>query len=154
MLHLRKHLDLGELGQRLREAAKADATLLDDVIEGACRRLMLLGHSTKTAHLRTLIESEAWTDAALILVEIELPWWQLRRLAYDDGEWYCALSRERELPEWLDQSIEARHADLPLAILTAFIEARRANSPESRGSVPAAGRTRDFYESLCSDNFA
>jgi hypothetical protein len=78
----------------------------------------------------------------------------VRRLAYDDGEWYCALSRERELPDWLDQSIEARHADLALAILCAFVEARRVSAPESRTSVPDARvTTRDFYETLPIDNY-
>ena len=78
----------------------------------------------------------------------------MRRLAYDNGEWYCALSRERELPDWLDQSIEAHHADLALAILSAFVEARRVSAPESRTSVPdARGTTRDFYETLPIDNY-
>jgi len=44
---------------------------------------------------------------------------------------------KRELPDWLDQSIEARHADLSLAILSAFIEAQRASAPSTRTSVPA-----------------
>ena len=57
---------------------------------------------------------QAWTDAALALIDLELPMWQLRRIAYHDGEWYCVLSRECELPDWLDRSIEARHADLAL----------------------------------------
>ena len=84
----------------------------------------------------------------------ELPLWQVRRIAYDSGEWYCALSRERELPDWLDQSIEARHADLALAILAAFVEAQRISAPQSRASVPAVGRLADpLYEPLCSDNF-
>ena len=77
----------------------------------------------------------------------------MRRLAYDDGEWHCALSRERELPDWLDQSIDARHADLALAILSAFVEARRVSGPESRTSVPQARGARDFYETLPIDNY-
>jgi len=84
-----------------------------------------------------------------------LPQWQVRRLAYDEGEWYCALSRQRELPDWLDQSIEARHADLALAILGAFVEVQRVSTPSPRTSVPAV--TRDAsrpYEPVCSDNFA
>jgi hypothetical protein len=102
-----------------------------------------------------LIHSGAWTDAALTLLDLELPQWQLRRIAYDQGEWYCALSRERELPDWLDQSIEGRHADLALAMLSAFVEAQRIAAPSSRTSVPAV--TRDatpLYVPLCSDNFA
>ena len=84
-----------------------------------------------------------------------MPQWQVRRLAYDDGEWHCALSRQRELPDWLDQSIETRHADLALAILSAFVEAQRVSAPSSRTSVPAVPQRREsLYEPVCSDNFA
>jgi hypothetical protein len=84
-----------------------------------------------------------------------LPQWQVRRLAYDDGEWYCALSRQRELPDWLDQSIETRHADLALAILSAFVEAQRISSTPSRTSVPPVPQQANpLYEPVCSDNFA
>ncbi len=86
---------------------------------------------------------------------MELPQWQVRRIAYDEGEWYCALSRERELPDWLDQSIEAHHPDLPLAILSAFVEAQRVAAPSSRTSVPTVPRAAStFYESVLTDNFA
>jgi len=154
MLHIRDINDLGELTRHLTDAAKADATLVGDVIGAACRRYPSLGQTEKTIRLDQLIRSAAWTDAALALIDLELPLWQVRRLAYDDGEWYCALSRERELPDWLDQSIEVRHADLALAILSAFVEARRINAPESRTSVPdARGFTRDVYETLPIDNY-
>ena len=85
-----------------------------------------------------------------------MPQWQIRRLAYDDGEWHCALSRQRELPDWLDQPIETRHADLALAILSAFVEAQRVSAPPSRTSVPdrAAATRTPLYEPVCSDNFA
>ena len=110
--------------------------------------------SEKTARLEQLIRSGAWTDAALALIDLELPLWQVRRIAYDEGEWHCALSRERELPDWLDQSIEARHADLALAILSAFVETQRVSEPETRTSVPAVSRSMwEFYEPLPTDNF-
>ena len=102
-----------------------------------------------------MIQSHAWTDAALALIDLELPQWQLRRIAYDEGEWHCALSRERELPDWLDQSIEARHVDLALAILSAFIEAQRVSAPATRTSVPAVTRDANpLYDPVCSDNFS
>ena len=79
----------------------------------------------------------------------------MRRIAYDEGEWHCALSRQRELPEWLDQSIEGRHADLALAILSAFVEALRVSAPSSRPSVPMVSQEANtLYEPVCSDNFA
>jgi len=147
--------DLGALGEQLREASEVDANLMTEVIGAACRRYPSLGQSEKTARVEQLIRSGAWTDAALALIDLELPFWQVRRLAYGDGEWYCALSRERELPDWLDQSIEARHTELALAILSAFVEAQRISEPESRASVPNVKATApDFSEPLSIDNYS
>src|SRR5215469_12983598 len=106
MLQIIARLDLDGLGRHLREAREADANLMAEVIGTACRRYPSLGRSGKAARVDQLMRSGAWTDLALALIDLELPFWQVRRLAYDDGEWYCALSRERELPDWLDQSIE------------------------------------------------
>jgi hypothetical protein len=144
-----------DLGDRLREACAVTAEFMSDIVRQTCRRFPSLGQSAKTDRIEHLIQSGAWTDAALALIELELPQWQVRRLAYDDGEWHCALSRQRELPDWLDQSIEARHADLALAILSAFVEARRIGAPATRPSVPSAPQRADtFYEPVNSDNFA
>jgi len=155
MLHIREINDPGELNERLREAVKADEALMRDVIGAACRRFPSIGQGEKTARLEQLIRNGAWTDAALALIDLELPLWHIRRLAYDEGEWHCALSRERVLPDWLDEAIETRHADLALAILGAFIEAQRISEGESRTSVPAVNRTAlDFYEPLSADNFS
>ncbi len=156
MLQITHPRDLNDLADRLRNATETDTLLATEVINSACRRFPSLGQSDKTAHLEQLIRSGAWTDVALALIDLELPLWHVRRLAYDDGEWYCALSRERELPDWLDQSIETHHADMSLAILGAFIEARRTFQPESRTSVPAVNRggASNLYEPACSDNFS
>jgi hypothetical protein len=144
-----------ELNDRLRDAHTVTAGLISVVIEAACRRFPSVGQSEKTARIERLIASEAWTDTVFALIELELPQWQVRRIAYDEGEWHCALSRERELPEWLDQSIEAHHPDLPLAILSAFVDAQRISSPSTRTSVPIVQRNANaLYEPLCSDNFA
>ena len=117
-----------ELGDRMRDACGVTAEFLSDIISEACRRFPSTEGSAKAARVERLIQSQAWTDAALALINLELPQWQVRRLAYDEGEWHCALSRQRELPDWLDQSIETRHGDLALAILTAFVEAQRASA--------------------------
>jgi hypothetical protein len=130
------------------------AELLSDVINKVCSRFPLLNRTDKAARIGQLIESAAWADAALALIELELPQWQLRRIIYDEGEWHCALSRQRELPDWLDQSIEARHADLSLALLSVFLEVQRASAPSIRPSVPAVPRVADSLdEPLCCDNF-
>src|ERR1700712_1547132 len=140
-----------ELGDRLRNAYAVTAEFLSDIIGQTCRRFPSTGQSSKTARIERLIQSGAWTDAALALIDLELPQWQLRRIAYDEGEWHCALSRQRELPEWLDQSAEGRHADLALAILSAFVEAKRISAPADRSSVPIVPRKADaFYEPVLS----
>jgi hypothetical protein len=151
---LREHRDPLEIGDRLCAAHAVTAELMSDIVGAACRRFPSMGQAGKTARIERLIGSEAWTDAALALIDLELPLWQVRRIAYDEGEWYCALSRERELPDWLDRSIEARHADLALAILSAFVEAQRLTAPTSRPSVPAVAREANpLYEPVCCENF-
>src|SRR5882724_11269245 len=122
---LSKHRDPGELDHRLRDAHAVTSELISEAIGEACRRFPSAGQAEKTERIERLIASSAWTDAALALIDLELPLWQVRRIAYDEGEWYSALSRERELPDWLDQSIEAHHTDLALAMLSAFVEARQ-----------------------------
>ncbi|MBR1146713.1 hypothetical protein [Bradyrhizobium sp. AUGA SZCCT0431] len=143
-----------EPGDRLRNAYAVTAEFLSDIVSQTCRRFPSVSQSGKTARIERLIQSGAWTDAALALIDLELPQWQLRRIAYDEGEWHCALSRERELPDWLDQSAEGRHADLALAILSAFVEAQRHSAPLRRPSVPAVHSDAGArYEPLLSDNF-
>jgi hypothetical protein len=152
---LREHRGPTELSDRLRAAHAATAELMSQVIGEVCRRYPSMGQTGKTARIERLIKSEAWTDAALALVDLELPLWQVRRIAYDEGEWYCALSRERELPDWLDRSIETRHANLALAILSAFVDAQRMAAPSSRTSVPMVPRAAStLYEPMLTDNFA
>jgi len=144
-----------ELGDQLRNAYAVTTEFLSDIINQTCRRFPSASQSGKTARIERLIQSGAWTDAALALIDLELSQWQLRRIAYDEGEWHCALSRERELPDWLDQSAEGRHADLALAILSAFIEVQRVSVPSPRTSVPVVKRDANpLYQPVCSDNFA
>jgi hypothetical protein len=152
---LAKSHDPEDLIDRLRDAEGVTAELLSDVIGTTCRRFPSMAQGAGAARIERLIGSGAWTDAVLALIDLELPFWQIRRLAYDEGEWHCALSRERELPEWLDRAVETHHADLPLAILSAYVEAGRVTAPSIRSSVPAAPREANpFYQPMCCDNFA
>jgi len=153
MLLPSEHQDRSDLVARLRDANAVTTDLISDVIGQACRRFPSLGQSEKSRRVERLLESGAWTDAALALIDLELPQWQLRRIAYDEGEWHCALSRQRELPEWLDSAIEARHADLALAMLSSFVEALRVNTSASRTSVPAVRQDAGaLYEPILCDN--
>ncbi|WP_298261946.1 hypothetical protein [Bradyrhizobium sp.] len=144
-----------ELADRLREADAATAELFSDVIREACWRVLAIPSAEYRSRIERLVQSGAWTDAALALLELELPQWRLRRVAYDAGEWHCALSRQRELPDWLDQSIEACHADLSLAILRTFIGAQCVKASPATASVPSISRTENSLDvRLCCDNFA
>jgi hypothetical protein len=147
-------LNLNELDARLCRAPALTAELISDIVGSVCTRFALLRNTERAARAEQMIRSGAWTDATLALLALELPQWQLRRLIYDDGEWHCALSSQREMPEWLDQSIEAHHTDLPIAILRAFVNARQASPPAIRSSVPSAPRAGSgHYEPMCCDNF-
>ena len=97
-----------------------------------------------------MMQADARIDAALELIALHLPQWQLRRLAYDDGEWHCALSQTREMPDWLDTCAEARHTDLALAILHGIVEAQRLEPSSARSK---AKRSEPETNLLCCDNF-
>src|SRR5215470_18838787 len=96
--------------------------------------------SEQSDRVRRLLAAQAWTDAALALVEIEAPEWTLRQLTYDDGQWHCTLGRHRGLPEWLEDNVEASHDVLPLAILGALTEALPAESAANRTGMPVVAR--------------
>jgi hypothetical protein len=81
MLQPKEHRDASEVIDRLRNASEANATLMTEIIDTACRRFPSSGQSEKTARVEQLIRSEAWTDAALELIDLELPLWHVRRLA-------------------------------------------------------------------------
>jgi hypothetical protein len=143
------------LSERLRDTYTVTAEFIADIIRETCRRFPSQSQTGKTARVERLIQASAWTDAALALIDLELPQWKIRRLVYDEGEWQCALSRQRELPDWLDQSIETHHADLALAILSAFVEAQRHGAASTSTSVPAVPQSANpRYEPLLTDNFA
>jgi hypothetical protein len=150
-----RRLDPLSLAERLRNAHAMTRPLMLDVIAHACRRLPSFGGREDSARLTRLIDAKAWVDGALALIGIELPLWQVRRIAYDEDEWHCALSRERELPDWLDAAVESRHADLALALLSAFIEVQALSMQASRPSVPTVRPAPDpFYEPIGCENIS
>ena len=146
------------LQDQLRRAQVVTPDLMSKVVAGACSCINTPSRAGKAARIARLIESEAWTEAALALVELELPLWRLRRLVYEDGAWLCSLSKQWNLPIWLSDSAEALHESLPLAILSALIAARQSGEPSSRpmaGSVPQCRIEPSFpVETMCCDNFA
>jgi hypothetical protein len=147
-----KHEDrLDRLTDQLRLAPAPACDLILDVVTGVYPVLKRTG---KAAFIDQLIEAGAWTDLALALIELALPAWKLRRLVYEDGEWLCTLSRHPNLPAGLDDTTDASHEVLPLAILNALVEARRkagaariTGAPTVQHMWPPSGRA------LCCDNF-
>lgn len=141
---------------RLRLTTAVTSELVSDIVAGACIRFPVFRRLGMTARIEKLIEAAAWTDVALAIIEIELPAWRLRRLVYDDGEWFCSLSRQPNLPVELDDTADARHGVLPLAILSAFVEARRSSSSVARKTgSPVVPQVRPaIANAVCCDNFA
>ena len=111
--------------KRIEDASAVDTRLFADVIANACPRALAMVEMRKAARLKQLIEASAWTDAALELLELDLPQWKVRRIVCDDGEWHCRLSAQPWLPEGFDEVIETFHRVLPLAILAAVVQVRQ-----------------------------
>lgn len=148
MLFAPKH-DLNRLEARLRGAQEITPELMSDVTH-VCGRFEAVGRAPQ-ARLTRLIDTGAWTDAALALLELELPQWKVRRLVQEDGEWLCTLSRQPQLPLGLDEATEATHEVMPLAILIAMLDARRATSSSST-VVPRISQSTGYAVNC--DNFA
>lgn len=145
---------------RARDADRAGADaelpttrLFTDLLTHASRRGEPMRQALQVGRIKQLIDACAWTDAALALVALQSPQWKLRRLAYDGGAWHCALSRQRDLPEWLDQDVETHHPDMAMAIVRALVEADRALPPSHLAAVPT-GQPDQSGELLLCDSFA
>ena len=146
---------LDRLADQVPLAPALTPDLISKVIADACTRLPVLNSAGKAARIDRLIAAGAWSDAALALIELESPAWKLRRLAYEDGEWRCSLSKQPNLPVALDETADATHDVLPLAILGAFLEARRRNTVSHETSPPTVPQVRLTPEcAVCCDNFA
>ncbi|HTV29426.1 MAG TPA: hypothetical protein VMF32_16740 [Xanthobacteraceae bacterium] len=145
---------LDRLDEALCLAPKLTRDLLARVIAGACSRIPVLTQSGNATQLGRLVESGAWTDVALALIDLELPRWRLRRLTCEDGIWSCSLSRQPNFPAALDDSADGSHDVMTLAILRAFLQARRMAAADSHhgASVPLVEPVRAAF--VCCENFA
>jgi hypothetical protein len=137
-LDTKREAGLASVQGQLCSAKAVTPDLMADVIVRARLRFTERPHASRKRIVR-LLERGALTDAMFALLELELPEWKLRRLVYEDGEWICSLSKHRGLPDWLDDTAEARHETLALAIAAAslsnsypFIDRFAPSSPMSR----------------------
>jgi hypothetical protein len=145
---------LGGLQEQLRRAQVVDVELMSDIAAA-----LVAPHRTAGAErINRLIQIEAWTEAALALVELAHPPWKPRRLVYEDRAWRCSLSNQWSVPDWLDDAAESSHELLPIAILGALIEAKRRGrvlAPRATGSVPSCPIDAPGpVDLMCCDNFA
>jgi hypothetical protein len=140
------------LDDALRQAHAPGPDLFAKVVTGACARFPLVSGEAK--RIDRLIAAGAWTDAALALAALELPAWTVRRLVYDGGEWICSLSRQPSLPEALDEAADASHALMPLAILRAFLQARRMADAARRAMSTVPQIAIGAGTAVCCENFA
>ncbi|WP_439360981.1 hypothetical protein [Bradyrhizobium sp. DASA03007] len=142
------------MADELRGARKLTPDLIAKVIADTCTRVPNLVRAGKAAAFDRLILAEAWTDAALALIELELPMWRLRRLVYDGGEWVCSLSRHPDVPIEFDEPAEERHESGAVAILLSLIEAKRLLAAAQRVSLPSVPHVRPIAaDPFCCDNF-
>src|SRR5690349_17356153 len=144
------------MADELRLASALTPHLMSRIVEGACTRLATMTRAGRTVRHDRLVRAEAWTDAALSLIELELPMWRPRRLICDDGEWTCELSRHPGIPIELDDTVDGRHDDQAIAILLSFVAAKRLLAAIQHADAPTAPQagTDAAACTFCCDNFA
>jgi hypothetical protein len=143
------------LEDELRFAPRPTPGLFAKIIGGACSRIAHVSNSENATQIERLIQSNAWTDAALALIDLELPAWTLRRLVCEGDEWICSLSRKPNLPVSLDDTlVEATHKSMPLAVVLAFLQARRSSQPAWTVVSAIRGLHSATDALVCCDNFA
>jgi len=154
---MRVSSDSGEQIRRfeaeLRGAEVVTPALMATALALAGTRRRAPGGLDQANRIRALIDAQAWTDATLALLELGLPQWKLRCIAYEDGEWHCCLGRHWPLPAWLDDVVDASHPVLPLALLTAFVRACAVAAPPSQATQTVPAIRASPHDAICCDNF-
>jgi hypothetical protein len=104
MLFNPEHEDrLGQLTDQFRRAPALTPDLMTNVITGSGTRRAVPNGAGGATRIDQSVDAGAWIDAAFSLIEIGLPAWTLRRLVYEDGQWFCSLSRHPNLPTELHE---------------------------------------------------
>jgi hypothetical protein len=144
---------LDVLDSVLQCAQEPTVDLLAKTIRTACTRIPLLAKPETFDRPIEFAKIGAWTDAALVLIALELPRWRVRRLVYENGEWLCSLSHQPNLPMAFDDCAEATHEILSLAMLRAFVDACRRGCamPEAVSIVPHIQQSPE--QIMCCENY-
>jgi hypothetical protein len=106
------------------EFAAASARIVEAISRG-CTAFPLLGSTAKADRVRRQIDAGAWADAAVLLVALELSDWHIRRIEWDDGEWFSSITWNPGVPSGFDDAVDGRHSLLSLAIIDALMETKR-----------------------------
>jgi len=131
------------------DISELPASSIAAMIDRGCRLMPPAAPHSPAGRLAALLDARAWLDAALALIEIEAPGWQLRRIDRDDDAWNCVLTRYPSMPPEFDEPAEGRHRLLPLAVLAAIADAAgRQPAPDNR----ATGRPLQPSESALCEN--
>jgi hypothetical protein len=147
--------DFDRLERQVRKVAAPNATLIHNVLSNTCTRIQILERAGKSNNIERLIAAGAWCDVVCALIELEIPAWSIRRLVHEDGEWLCSLTREPNLPSTLDDTADASHESLPLAILCAFLEVQRKLAGlRDTCTSPVPQIRSGAGRSICCDNFS
>jgi hypothetical protein len=145
---------LDRLIDELRLTPALTPSLVSRVVTGACTRVPGVARAGRAVRLDRMVRAEAWIDAVLALIELELPMWRPCRLVYDGGEWVCSLSRHPGIPFEFDDTVDGRHQAPAVAILLSFIEAKRFLAAGEHAGAPSVPQvvTAPAY-TFCCDNF-
>jgi hypothetical protein len=158
MISLRTHSRRSptELRDALSGAPAASAELISAALDVMAARCALPDRAGRTQRIRALIDTQAWTDAALAIVDLDRSR-TVRQISHDDGEWSCRIGSRWAVPDWLDDSALFLHPALPLAILGALLEslAQREEVAIPATSVPSSGSRRGHsIPAVACDNYA
>jgi hypothetical protein len=146
---------LDRLVDELRLTPVLTPFLISRVVADACTRVASMARAGRAARLDRMVRAEAWLDAVLCLIDLELPMWRPRRLIYDGGEWVCSLSCHPEIPLEIDDTADGQHEAPPVAILLSLVEAKRLLATSERVSVASVPRVAPEPPAyiFCCDNF-
>lgn len=146
-------LILDKLDNEARDATELGPGLFSRTVTMACTRLALLNKLGRAARVDRFADAGAWCEAVMALIELELPAWKLCRAVCEDGEWTCSLSRQPNLPLPFGDVVEGIHESLSLALLRAFLNARRWSISDGEPARAAPQEGIAPWPVLCSDNF-
>jgi hypothetical protein len=107
--------------RQIDQASAVTPALIRAIMEATC------GPATEDKTGRTtaiwrLARAEAYVDAALSLIGTVLPDWSVRRICYEDGQWWCAMNPRRPV-YWDADEVDEAHPVLALAVFKAFVTA-------------------------------